>query len=256
MIHKKSRLFAIPRSRYPLNKKSGHLIRGKIGAGPMIVIIDERELVKGGFNSLFSREGIASAGFAPSEFGDWVNSAADDDRRSVSAVLLGQCGDIDLSPSRIRDRTNAPVIALCEQHSLENTLKLFDSGVDDVIRKPVHIREILARVSAIRRRGSEEARFTQVGPMRIYSDGRDPEVDGEPMPLPRRERRILEYLAANSGRRVTKAQVFNAIYGVFDDSVEENVVESHISKLRKKLREKLGFDPIESKRFLGYRLAT
>ena len=39
---------------------------------------------------------------------------------------------------------------------------------------------------------------------------------------------------------------------VFDEDVEENVVESHISKLRKKLRKKLGFDPIDSKRFLGY----
>jgi DNA-binding response OmpR family regulator len=85
-------------------------------------------------------------------------------------------------------------------------------------------------------------------------DGRDPEVGGVPLPLPRRERRILEFLAANSGRRVTKTQVFNAIYGIFDDEVEENVVESHISKLRKKLRDKLGYDPIDSKRFLGYRL--
>lgn len=222
----------------------------------MIVVVDERELVKGGFHSLFNREGIASAGFGPGEFEDWVDSAGTDDLRSVSAVLIGQCGSYEMSPRRIRDRTSAPVIALSEQHSLENTLKLFDAGVDDVIRKPVHIREILARVSAIRRRGVEETRFVQVGPMRIFMDGRDPEIDGEALPLPRRERRILEYLASNSGRRVTKAQVFNAIYGVFDDTVEENVVESHISKLRKKLREKMGFDPIESKRFLGYRLAT
>jgi hypothetical protein len=61
--------------------------------------------------------------------------------------------------------------------------------------------------------------------------------------LPRRERRILEYLIANRGRRVTKTQIFNAIYGIFDEDVEENVVESHISKLRKKLRKKLGVDP-------------
>ena len=90
--------------------------------------------------------------------------------------------------------------------------------------------------------------------MRIFLDGRDPEIDGQPLPLPRRERRILEYLASNCGRRVTKTQVFNSIYGLFDDEVEENVVESHISKLRKKLRDKLGYDPIDSKRFLGYRL--
>ena len=81
----------------------------------------------------------------------------------------------------------------------------------------------------------------------------DPQ-SGFRLPLPRRERRILEYLASNRGRRVTKTQVFNAIYGIFDEEVEENVVESHISKLRKKLREKLGTDPIDSKRFLGYRL--
>ena len=51
---------------------------------------------------------------------------------------------------------------------------------------------------------------------------------------------------------MSKTQIFNAIYGIFDEDVEENVVESHISKLRKKLRKKLGFDPIDSKRFLGY----
>ena len=220
----------------------------------MIVIVDERELVTDGYSSLFDRDGVATAGFAPGEFGEWFSSAADTDLRSVRAFLIGDCRDGAISPRQIRDRTGAPVIALSEQHSLEHTLRLFESGVDDVVRKPVHIREILARITAIRRRGSEEAAYTEFGSMRIFMDGRDPEIDGEPLPLPRRERRILEYLASNRGRRVTKTQVFNAIYGIFDEEVEENVVESHISKLRKKLREKLGHDPIDSKRFLGYRL--
>ena len=44
----------------------------------------------------------------------------------------------------------------------------------------------------------------------------------------------------------------NAVYGLFDEDVDENVIESHISKLRKKLKHRLGFDPIDSKRFLGY----
>lgn len=222
----------------------------------MIVIVDERDLVKEGYHSLFGREGIVSAGFRTEEFGTWVENAPEGDLKSVQAFLIGECDQNAVSPRRLRDLSGAPVIALSEQHSLDNTLRLFDAGVDDVIRKPVHIREILARISAIRRRASDQAAYTQVGPMRIFADGRDPEIDGEPMPLPRRERRILEYLASNSGRRVTKTQVFNAIYGIFDDEVEENVVESHISKLRKKLRERLGFDPVDSKRFLGYRLVV
>ena len=220
----------------------------------MIVIVDERELVKEGYNSLFDREGVATASFGSSEFGEWVSSAADEDLSSVRAFLIGDCSKSGFSARTIRDRTKAPVIALSEHHSLENTLMLFESGVDDVIRKPVHIREILARITAIRRRVHETAEFTEIGGMRIFTDGREPEINGEPLPLPRRERRILEYLAGNRGRRVTKTQVFNTIYGIFDEEVEENVVESHISKLRKKLREKLGFDPIDSKRFLGYRL--
>ncbi len=220
----------------------------------MIVIVDERELVKEGYYSLFDREGVAAASFGPTEFDEWVGSAADEDMKSVRAFLIGECQADQVSPRKIRDRSGAPVIALSEHHSLENTLRLFESGVDDVVRKPVHIRELLARITAIRRRVQDEATYTQVGALRIFMDGRDPEVDGTPLPLPRRERRILEFLAANCGRRVTKTQVFNAIYGIFDDEVEENVVESHISKLRKKLRERLGHDPIDSKRFLGYRL--
>ena len=52
--------------------------------------------------------------------------------------------------------------------------------------------------------------------------------------------------------RVSKAQIFHAVYGLFDGDIDETVIESHISKLRKRLRQRLGYDPIDSKRFLGY----
>ena len=71
--------------------------------------------------------------------------------------------------------------------------------------------------------------------------------------LPNRERRILEYLMANQDRRVTKTKIFNFVYGLFDGGADENVIESHISKLRKRLRNRLGFGPIDSQRFLGCR---
>lgn len=220
----------------------------------MIVVVDERELVTEGYTSLFGREGVPSAGFDPHEFGEWVNTAADSDIDAVEAFLIGQGSENMVLPRVIRDRSKAPVIAVSDKPSLDATLAFFDSGADDVVRKPIHPREILARAAAIRRRLEPESEYTQIGRIRIYSDGRDPEIDDEPFPLPRRERRILEYLVANRGRRVTKGQIFNAIYGIFDDDVEENVVESHISKLRKKMRMRLGFDPIDSKRFLGYRI--
>jgi two-component system, OmpR family, flagellar system response regulator FtcR len=222
----------------------------------MIVIVDERNLVKDGYTSLFGREGFSITGFLPEEFHDWVETADEEDLRSVGACLLGESRSERLSPATIREKTGAPVIALVDGSSLDATLKLFELGVDDVVRKPVHVREILARISAIRRRAAAKEDFAVIGRLKIFCTGRDPEIDGLPFPLPRRERRILEYLASIGERRASKSQIFSAIYGVFEADVEENVVESHISKLRKKLREALGYDPVDSKRFLGYRLVA
>ena len=218
----------------------------------MYVLIDERALVAEGYTGGFDREGVTLTNFRPDDFEDWVSSAASPDLLSVEAFLIGDCALREAFPRIIKGRSKAPVIAINDTQSLERTLELFAAGVDDVVRKPVHVRELLARVEAIRRRVEAVQRQTAIGPLRIYFDGRDPEIDGVPMVLPRRERRILEYLAANRGKRVSKAQVFNAIYGLFDEDIQESVVESHVSKLRKKLTQKLGYDPIESKRFLGY----
>jgi len=218
----------------------------------MFVIVDDREIVKTGYATSFDREGVASTGLRPDEFEEWVSGANKPDLQAVEAFLIGDCSNREAFPRLIRERCVAPVIALNDSPSLEQTLELFAAGMDDVVRKPVHVREIMARVGAIRRRKEAQPEYKIVGEMRVYFDGRDPEVGGTALPLPRRERRILEYLVQNQSKRVTKTQIFNAIYGLFDDEVEEDVVESHISKLRKKLRHRLGYDPIDSKRYLGY----
>jgi DNA-binding response OmpR family regulator len=224
------------------------------GSFGVIIIVDERALVTDAYEASFGREGIASAGFIPPEFRAWVETVATPDLSAIEAFLIGDCAERESYPRFIRNRSRAPIIALNENHGLDHTLTLFAAGVDDVVRKPVHVREILARVEAIRRRRHEIVDYTDVGEIRVFLDGRDPIVKGEVLLLPRRERRILEYLVNCRGRLVSKTQIFSSIYGIFDEDVQENVIESHISKLRKKLRNRLGFDPIESKRYLGYRL--
>jgi DNA-binding response OmpR family regulator len=221
----------------------------------MIVIVDERETVNGGYTSWFDREGISATGIAPTDFDNWVKTVSERDMSAVEAFLLGDCRDRQALPRIIKGRSSAAVIAMNDNRSLEETLDLFAAGVDDVVRKPIHVREILARIKAIRSRQRAETTCQDVGEIRVFSDGRDPEVRGEVLPLPRRERRILEYLVQHTGGRVTKTQIFNSVYGLFNEDIDENVVESHISKLRKRLRHRLGYDPIHSQRYLGYSLA-
>lgn len=222
----------------------------------MIVIVDEREAVMEGYRAWFDREGVSATGLATADFDNWVKTVSEPDILAVEAFLLGDCPERHVFPKLIKGRTSAAVIAMNDNKSLEATLELFAAGVDDVVRKPVHVREILARISAIRSRAQVRGEGVVVGEMCVFHDGRDPEVAGEVLPLPRRERRILEYLINNRGCRVTKTQIFNYVYGLFSEDIDENVVESHISKLRKRLRHRLGHDPIDSQRFLGYRLIT
>ncbi|MGH1418891.1 MAG: response regulator transcription factor [Hyphomicrobiaceae bacterium] len=220
----------------------------------MILIVDDREIVSDGYRSSFSREGFAAEGLAPYELSDWVESASAVDINSVEAFLLGNFDDRSALSQLIRRRTKAAVIALSDDKSLDDTLNLFASGFDDVVNKPIHVREIIARINAIRRRASVQNSELKVGEITVFADGQDPIVAGEPLPLPRRELRILEYLAAKNGRWATKNQIFSSVYGLFNEDIDENVIESHISKLRKKLRGRLNSDPIESLRFIGYRL--
>ena len=218
----------------------------------MYIIVDDRNIVTGGYATGFDREGVTTTGIDPVEFGEWLQKASESDVEAVEAFLIGDCQGRDHFPKLIRERSKAPVLCLRERPSLDDTLGLFAAGVDDVVRKPVHVREILARVGAIARRSVNESKDVAIGDLTVYFDGREVEVNGEALPLPRRERRILECLVKNRGRRLSKTQIFNAVYGIFDEDVDENVVESHISKLRKKLKHRLGYDPIDSKRFLGY----
>lgn len=221
----------------------------------MIIIVDDRDLVRQGFYGMFQRIGYPVYGVSGEELPGWLDSICTNEIESIEAFLVGQSSSDFCPVSKIRSITKLPVIGVLEQNSLPDILQLFEAGADDVVRKPIHVREILARIAAIRRRREATRSVFEFGRLRVYTDGRDPEIDGKCFPLPRRERRILEYLASNGERRATRSQIYNAVYGLFEQDVEECVIESHISKLRKKLRKALGCEVIDSKRFLGYRLA-
>jgi len=218
----------------------------------MFVVLDDRSTVAGGCVACFEREGIAAVAVEPAEFAEWFESVNDLDLSVIEGFLIGSVENRRQVSSRIRSRCRAPLMGLIEARALSETLDLFSLGFDDVIAKPFHVREILARSGAIRRRMKMAEQCVDIAGIRIFFDGRDPLVNGEVLSLPRRERRILECLVLSRNTRVTKTQIFNRVYGIFNDEIHENVIESHISRLRKRLKQRLGHDPIDSQRFLGY----
>ena len=230
--------------------------RGANVGAMMIIVVDDRESIAAAYSASFEREGVAAAALNSADFREWVGHAAHQELEAVSGFVFGDTKLDCISEVCVLRRMTAPVIALKDARSLPETLEAFAHGFDDVVAKPCHAREILARIGAISKRRERQVSAAQVDDdIVIFNDGRDPLVCGRPLNLPRRELRILEYLAQRRGRRVSKSQIFNAVYGIFEQDIDENVIESHISKLRRRLRQELGYDPIESRRHLGYRLA-
>ena len=150
----------------------------------MYIIVDDRNIVTGGYSLGFDREGVSTAGIDPMEFSEWISKASENDVQAVEAFLIGDCQGREQFPRMIRERSSAPVLCLKERPSLDDTLGLFAAGVDDVLRKPVHVREILSRVGAISRRAMSENRDVVIGDLKVYFDGREAEVRGAPLPLP------------------------------------------------------------------------
>lgn len=162
----------------------------------MIILVDDRVEVTDAYRASFGREGISAASFTPMDFDSWFHSTSGPDLAAVEAFILGDFVQRETVTRAIKTRSEAPAIALNDSTGLETTLKLFAAGVDDVVRKPVHAREIIARISAIRRRRSPLAKVTDMGDLCVFNDGRDPEVGGRTLVLPRRERRTIEQFAS------------------------------------------------------------
>jgi two-component system, OmpR family, flagellar system response regulator FtcR len=162
----------------------------------MIILVDDRSDVTAAYRASFDREGVSAASFTPSDFDSWFHSTSGPDLASVEAFILGDFERRESLTRVIKTRTEAPAIALNDSTGLETTLKLFAAGADDVVRKPVHAREIIARISAIRRRATPGTKAATAGDLRVFNDGRDPEVGGKVLALPRRERRMIEQFAS------------------------------------------------------------
>ena len=222
----------------------------------MLVMVEERELVVAGYEHGFAAEGMALVGFKPSDFLTWIETAPATEVASVEAFLLGDSLDRLACARAIARRAAVPSLAVVDANSLDTTLSLFAEGVDDVVRKPVHVREILARIGAIRRRAVHLARAAvpaeQTG-VSVFFDGRDPEIGGVALELPRRERRILEYLIANKGRRVTQdPDLSTRSTGSSTRTSRRTSSRATSASCARSCARGSATNPVDSKRFLGY----
>jgi two-component system OmpR family response regulator len=150
--------------------------------------------------------------------------------------------------TQLRRTHQTPVLMLTARDSVPDRVRGLDVGADDYVVKPFSLAEVLARVRAlIRRSAGLAAGVITIGNVVIDTSARLVTLDGGPIVLTGREYAILEMLALQRGKVVTKSQIYDHICDENDDTFS-NLIEVHVSNLRKKL----GKDLIATRRGLGY----
>ena len=114
--------------------------------------------------------------------------------------------------------------------------------------------ELVARVHAVLRRTRPGGATVCVGDLEIADDATSVRRGGDPLDLTDTERRLLGYLAAHRERVVSKTQILTAVWGY--DGFDENVVEVHVSALRRKLEASGRARLVHTVRGRGYRLGA
>lgn len=182
------------------------------------------------------------------------------------ALAIVQCGQIDydvvildwmlpsidgLSVCRVLRSAGLTmaILMLTARTGMEERIAGLDAGADDFLPKPFDLSELLARVRALGRRG-RSVRYLEVGPMRIDRLKGEVFLEGEPLDLTPREFALLQFLAGEAGRVVTRNDILQKIWTQAADT-SGNIVEVTVKNLRHKLGKHAMF--IETVRGAGYR---
>ncbi len=177
---------------------------------------------------------------------------------SFDLVLLDRTlpdGDgLTLVPFLRAGNPGLPIIVLSARGDVNDRIAGLDEGADDYLIKPFSLDEMFARIRAIRRRPADLAGETIRAGSLVYDlANEEVAVAGVRLELPRRELRVLATLVKRRGRTVLRDTLEQAVYG-FDDEVQSNALDSHVSRLRRKLADADARVEIHAIRGVGYLL--
>jgi DNA-binding response OmpR family regulator len=193
---------------------------------------------------------------------DHVSSLADaEEAVSINvygAILLDRQlpdGDgLTLIPKLRARSAGVPVIVLTARGELADRVAGLNIGADDYLGKPFAVEELLARLRAVLRRPADLLSETiRLGRLSFDVGNREACVGGEPLDLPRRELLVLEALLRRMGRTVARSSLEEAVYSI-DDEIQSNALDTHISRLRRRLSEARAEIEIHAIRGVGYLL--
>lgn len=219
----------------------------------VLVVDDDAQMLKAVTNALRARGyDVLTAGT-----GETALSVASEEELDLVLLDLGLPGiEGHEVIQRLRSWSELPVIVISVRESQDEKVAALDAGADDFVTKPFGMKELLARMRAVRRRAAADEEPNPVlrfGELRIDLLKKLVELDDQPIHLTPTEYRLLEAMATNPGKLLTHGWLLRRVWGP-GYGTESNYLRLYVKQLRQKLRD----DPSEPRWIttepgLGYR---
>ncbi len=217
----------------------------------LLVVEDDKKLAS------FIVKGFEESGFAVDHRADGesalemaLGNAYD---AAIVDIMLPKLDGLSLVQELRKEKVLTPVLILSAKATVDDRVRGLQSGGDDYLVKPFAFPELLARVQALVRRGSQIAEPTSltVGDLHLDLLSRKVTRAGQKIDLQAREFALLEYLMRNAGRVVTKTMILSQVWD-YNFDPQTGVVDVLVCRVRSKVDK--DFEPklIHTKRGMGY----
>jgi two-component system response regulator RegX3 len=223
---------------------------------PKLLIVEDEPSLRDALAYALEAEGFA---VVSCDRGDAALEVFESERPDLVLldVMLPGLSGIEVC-KRIRAAHATPIIMLTARDSEIDTVVGLEVGADDYVTKPFSVRELVARVRAVLRRGADWEQLdpdgaVEAGGVRVDAERHEVRVRGSLVELPPKEFALLELLVRNAGRVLTRDVLIDRIWGA-DYVGDTKTLDVHVKRLRGRVEE----DPrspelIRTVRGVGYK---